>query len=129
MSTDAGGDAGGSNMRSRSDEETRAENAKSVLDRYQEALNARALHTEAERIQMLMSYADLKTQIDRISEVDVDRSKAALHVAKLRVMHASITSTLDLAVKVLVAAEDGFASKDVNALLEQDAQRIVAAAP
>ncbi len=129
MKSDASGDTGGSNRRSCSNEETRAENTKSILDKYQEMLAACALHAEAERIHMLLSYAELEKQIDSVSDVNVSDAKAAMHAAKLRVMDTSVLSTADLALKVLVAAEDNFGSNDINTLLTQDAQRIVAAAP
>ena len=124
MNIEAGGGAGGSNNRSCSSEKSSAE-TNETLDLYQDALEARALYAEAERVRMLIKYADMEQQIDHLSGIEIEEARLSLHEAKLRVMRSAISSTTDLAVKVLVAAEDGFRSADINDMLARDAMGVL----
>ena len=70
MGTEAGGDAGGSNFRSRSGEGKSSEDYQSVVNLYREVTNACALHAEAERVQMMLSYVDLEKQLGPVDIQD-----------------------------------------------------------
>lgn len=94
-------------------------------ERYRATLEAGAVYQEAQRIEMLMNYADVKRSSVQSRRNDLQRAEAALAEAKLKVMQASVRSLADLAIKVLVAAEDGFQSRELNRMLEQDARRII----
>lgn len=128
MSTEAGGDAGSSNICSSSSQTSNSDTTSNLLNEYQATLEASALRVEAERIQMIMNYGGIEERLEAVSNIDLDQVHDELENAKLRVMRSSVETVVDLAVKVLVAAEDGFGSKYINSMLEQDAQRIVAAA-
>lgn len=128
MSAAASGGAGSGNAFSGANSNERANGSSDIVERYEVILKARALLSEAERVQMIMSYGGMENRLGAVSSIDLDQIQRDLEHAKLRVMHSSIESVVDLAVKVLVAAEDGFGSKRINKILAQDAHRIVAAA-
>lgn len=128
MSTEAGGDAGSSNICSRSSQTSNSDTTLNLLNEYQATLETSALRVEAERIQMILNYGGIEERMEAVSNIDLDQVHDELENAKLRVMLSSVETVVDLAVKVLVAAEDGFGSKYINSMLEQDAQRIVAGA-
>lgn len=128
MSIGAGDDAGGLSICSSSGLEVNEYVKPSIVVDFKAALEASALYADAERIRMLMNYANVEHPVDQVAGVEIERIRRTLEAAKLRVMHSSIESVVDLAIKVLVAAEDGFRSKEINSLLEKDAQQIVAAA-
>ncbi len=128
MGTEAGGDAGSSNICSRSNQNPNSDTTSNLLNEYQARLEASALRAEAERVQMIMNYGGMEQRIEAICKINLDQVRDELESAKLRVMRSSVETVVDLAVKVLVAAEDGFGSKDINSILEKDAQKIVAAA-
>ena len=127
MSAAASGGAGNGNTFSGVNSNERANRSSDIIERYEVILKARAQQSEAERVQMIMSYGGMENRLGAVSSVDLDQIQRDLERAKLRVMHSSIESVVDLAVKVLVAAEDGFGSKRFNKILAQDAHRIVAA--
>lgn len=128
MSNADGGDAGDLSKCSCSSLETDEYVGSSIIVDFKATLEASALNADADRIRMFMNYANVERPVSQVAGVEIERIGHILEAAKLKVMHSSIESVVDLAIKVLVAAEDGFQSTEINSLLKEDAERLVAAA-
>lgn len=128
MSNETGCGAGDSNNCTSSGPKSSEHIESPIVENFNETLEVSALFANAERVRMFMNYANVEGPVSQFAGVEIEKARQMLEAAKLRVMHSSIESIVDLAIKVLVAGEDGFQSKEINSLLTKGAQRIVATA-